>query len=143
MQRHLLLLCFLITALRAQEETLDPSIFDGTGRDQEIAEPAEEGSSSEERAPEKMSPDETESAAAESGTELPPAEKLEPMPTETPEPVEISLPGSESEEEEEGTEGLHPAGPAGAGTAPSRAGERVESTEKIAPGHAVDYPWDI
>lgn len=83
------------------EEILDPSIFDGTGREQR-EEPEEKVST----------------------------------------PEEERGPGGGEPEEDLVEESASPGSPAEVMTE-SRAGDRVESTEKIAPGQAVDFPWDM
>jgi len=128
-------------SLSAQEGVIDPSIFDGTGKKSVPAE-AEALPSG-------------QTAAEEIDSEKPSAEPEEtseaPLPSEE-EAEEKELPeekGGDSSSEEEETEGeaealeSPPGVPSGVGGGESRAGEKVKSTEKIAPGQAVDYPWDM
>ncbi|MDF3128186.1 hypothetical protein P0Y35_03145 [Kiritimatiellaeota bacterium B1221] len=133
MKRTMLACCFLSLALQAQEE-LDTSIFDGTGRELEKVEPREPAPGSPEA--------ETESAeAGEAGGPSVDSEIETPVPAESDEmPREIVLPGGEEAEAlEETAAGI----PAASGGSKSRAGETVESTEKIPTGQAVDFPWDM
>lgn len=135
------LFCFflLIAFCRAQEETLDPSIFDGTGRETEKKDPEKSSSGS-------PGPTSTPAPAArEENANTPAVEAAEegtPVPQET-EPEEIILPGSGSEEEAETESEAPPGVPAAQGGGKSRAGETVDSTEKIQTGQAVDFPWDM
>ncbi|MEX2608108.1 MAG: hypothetical protein WD708_12260 [Kiritimatiellia bacterium] len=130
----------LVTALPAMsEETLDPSIFDGTGREQREV------------------PEETESAepsppAEDEGTKGK-DEKIPAVSGAGKEATEEAVPeektgtvGGEEEAkaplEEPLEDPASPGSPAEVMTE-SRAGERVESSETIAPGQAVDFPWDM
>ena len=129
--------------LYAQTGSLDPSIFDGTGREQEAAPPEESGGSAVTEMPD-AGTDEAAPPASAPGMESEAGEPAALPPAPTSEPEEIVLPGSEETDEASAPEVLDEPGiPSGSGAGPSRAGEQVESSEKIAPGQAVDYPWDI
>jgi hypothetical protein len=137
--------CLWLVCLTLGADELDPSIFDGTGREQ--GEP-----------PEETEPSVLPSVPAE-GT----GERGEEADSEGPAGVEEAVDEDETEEtsisEEDGAAGLEeeegpgaeeevgedtePPGTPAALPSESRAGERVESTEKIMPGQAVDFPWDI
>lgn len=132
--------CLLISLYaHAQEGVLDPSIFDGTGRELEKAEPQTPAASAPEQKEKEPSAGPEENA--ETGSQAPAAVPIpEGEGTMTEPPREIVLPGTESPNEEESAP---PGTPANSSAQESRAGERVESTEKIAPGQAVDFPWDM
>lgn len=141
MEYKLILIGGLMVAgpLALAEEILDPSIFDGTGREQrEVPEQTESSGP----------PAEGEGAMGEEDEEMPAIPGVGEG-TEEEGVEEIQLPeeemgavGGEEEEEDILEEPAVPGSPAGVMTE-SRAGERVESTEKIAPGQAVDFPWDM
>ncbi len=136
MKRILFASCLLGFAIYAQEE-LDTSIFDGTGRELEKVDPQKPGAGSPETP---VAPAETEAASASAAE--PEAESA--SPPEPAMPEEIVLPGSEGAEVEElENPGEEPGIPAASGGSKSRAGETVESTEKIPTGQAVDFPWDM
>jgi hypothetical protein len=131
--------CLLIfLQAQAQEGVLDPSIFDGTGREMEKTEPQKPAASVPEQAESEpgTGPQETE----ETGSQAPPGGPTPEAEGTTEAPREIVLPGTESPAEEETAP---PGTPANSSAQESRAGERVESTEKIVPGQAVDFPWDM
>jgi len=123
-------LCF--TLVFSQETDLDPSIFDGTGKEVEKAEPPQASSEGEST---------DAGPAPEPQSETSPVMEREPEEALEEEPREIRLPAGTETEEELDTEDVGiPAAPGGQ---KSRAGETVNSTEKIAPGQAVDFPWDM
>ncbi|MGA0369924.1 MAG: hypothetical protein ACO3N7_10800 [Kiritimatiellia bacterium] len=123
---HLFLAVAITFSLPAQEAPLDPSIFDGTGKEKE---------STEAPPPPPAGKEVEEADSPPSPPPVPAAESGEPSA-----PEEIVLPELEGEE----TDVDEPPGiPAASGGGRSRATETVESTEKIAPGQAVDFPWDM
>jgi hypothetical protein len=139
-----LLLCFLFLfasySVSAQEDVLDPSIFDGTGKKSDV--PETEEVSPPASLPEEAEPEDVEGEAAVEAepSSIPSGEE---PPEEEGEANEGGLASEVEESEEVGAEESPPGIPSGAGSESSRAGQRVESSEKIAPGQAVDYPWDM
>ena len=133
----LLILGLLIAiSVQAQEAELDPSIFDGTGRELEKVEKINPPAG----APTSPS-SETEEVPAPPGPSIASEETFE-VAAEAEAPREIVLPGTEGEKPEEKPE-EETGNPAAKGSGKSRAGETVDSTEKIQPGQAVDFPWDM
>jgi len=156
--RPFLCLVILFTSLwiSAQERDLDPSIFDGSDietTDQEAPQPG---------GPEQESGDTTSeapSATSEPGTppraDIPAEEELSAeesgagrVSDETDDEAGLEAEGhsespeAESEEDEEVVEPAGPGSPAPSAQQ-SRAGEQVETRDRIAPGQAVDLPWDL
>lgn len=131
---------FVICALtllgeNAQTDVVDPSIFDGSDKDTEKSEPSPEPPPN--QTPPNEETDETEGAAASASEEVPPREiKLPDSPLQE---TEAEKERGAPEDEVENPPGV----PAGSGSGESRAGDRIESTEKIPPGQAVDFPWDM
>lgn len=126
--------------LYAQEDVVDPSIFDGTGKNSAPAEP--EALPSGQTVPEEIDSEEPP-AEPEENSETPLTSEEEAEEKELPE--EKGGDPSSEEEETEGEEAPEspPGVPSRVGGGESRAGETVKTTEKIAPGQAVDYPWDM
>lgn len=132
----------VILQVSLAEDVLDPSIFDGTGRVQreaspetEAAAPSSPAEDGETRGEEEVVPPGDEAGMGEEGGG--PEEVV--LPEEEPGTVG----GEDAEADEEIAEDAPSSGGPAAVMTESRAGERVESSEKIAPGQAVDFPWDM
>lgn len=140
-----------------QSSTLDPSIFDGTGTTVEATDTtpdsgAESGKDAESSSPEKTST----SQSGEEADSSPPSVKSVPVPedrepeVESAEETELLTTEASNEkgrEEKESEEAPAEETPTPGSPIPvaeqSRAGEQVETKDRIAPGQAVDLPWDL
>lgn len=146
----------LLLSVSAQDGELDPSIFDGTGMEASAPEPPEPGGKPE--SPEEGAGGDTDSAEPGGAEESEPADPSLPIPESTTPAVpeeasageeeESGLMEGESSAEEEPAgevvqeEVTQPGSPAPVHPS-SRAGEIIQTQERIAPGQAVDLPWDL
>lgn len=131
--------------LTSQETDLDPSIFDGTGTRTEEEAPEPDSPGVPEGGEDATEVEPLEAEASASGTA--PSEPESPAPRVTPpeEPQDVPKGNEEAPPEEmpEEEEVAGPGSPAPAASQQSRAGEQVTTTDRIAPGQAVDLPWDL
>ncbi len=147
MQVSRMILALLALPLFAQ---LDPSIFDGTGVTNQTTElPEGAGNPQTETSAAEPSAPGTETEAPDLGAlpEGPLVEAGEGGPTREPPAAATPMPtpggNAESLDAEGEAAGVDAEAPPGTAVDPGRAGETIQTSEKISADHAVDFPWDI
>jgi len=132
---------------RGDESELDPSIFDGTGRETRPADPSESGGEAggepeKEPSSDPRNPGPPESPA-EPETSESPMEGGGAVPEASPTPEDVGSATAPAPEENEAMANEGTPIPAAPSESRSRAGETFRPSERIPPGQAVDFPWDI